>query len=678
MRSAAWLAGLAVLGWALVAVAAPPPSTRDLAYEAKIQQEIEARDPKGAQLFAQATAARDRGDLDQAADLFGQVRALDPWFVAATRRLCGVESSRGQHDQAVALCRQAYKDDPSAIDGAALALALLEANPTGQTPWEAAEHARSAAKKAPDDAYVQQVLCQASLAVNDMDALGSCAAVLRRLAPDDMSTSFFCALDDAAHGRLDEADRELDQAYARGLPDEVYGKLHTAIGDSRSPVDRYGGPALRAVIGWFATFGVLLLLGAILSRAALRSAGRVPSERTGHARGFDAVLRRTYRVVLWVTCAFYYASLPLVALSVVALGGGLVYACFAIGTIPIKLVLIAILLVCASLWAIAKSLFVRARDEDPGEKIDLAQHPRLREVLEEVAQRVGTRPVDAVYVTPGTDIAVTERGGLLRQMRGRSERCLILGAAVLEGMRVRELKAILAHEYGHFQNEDTAGGGFALAVRRSLMTMALHLVQSRAASALNPAWWFVRGFHAAFLRVSQGASRLQEVLADRWAAFAYGSESFVRGLTHVMERSARFDAHVNATLGEVVPAKQPLANLYGFVPKEPVDPKKVDQEIEQAMARPAHPYDSHPRPADRIAWVRKIAAPDPPETEQDTAQAWSLLSEREDIERRMTDEVRSRLAMRGIRVVAAAWEPVLAARREDVRGPQAESLAERV
>ena len=59
-----------------------------------------------------------------------------------------------------------------------------------------------------------------------------------------------------------------------------------------------------------------------------------------------------------------------------------------------------------------------------------------------------------------------ERGGVLRQVRGKSERCLVLGAAVLDGMRVRGLKAILAHEYGHFHNEDTAGGGFALAVAR--------------------------------------------------------------------------------------------------------------------------------------------------------------------------------------------------------------------
>ena len=66
-----------------------------------------------------------------------------------------------------------------------------------------------------------------------------------------------------------------------------------------------------------------------------------------------------------------------------------------------------------------------------------------------------------------------------------------------------------------------------------------------------------------------------------------------------------------------------------------------------------HPRPRHPRPADRIAWVTKLAAAGPPESEEDIAEAWGLLSEREAIEKKMTDEVRARLAMRGIQVHAA-------------------------
>jgi Zn-dependent protease with chaperone function len=648
---------IASIGFAAAARAAPYAPPRDKAFEEKIQAEIQARDPEGAALFAQATSARDRGDDAAYADLLEKVHARDPWFSHATRRLCQVESQREHHDRALSLCREAYAAEPSPQNAAGLATALLAADKGGSADYatRALELAREAVQKAPDDYYTEFTLCQASLRMKDTHTFGAAAAAMRRIAPRDAFTLFFSALDDGMKGQLDDAQRELDESHAAGLPDAAYNHFHEAFDDARSPVDRWGPRLLKGFVVWLAAFALLLALGAALSAATLRAATRVPAEASGgRAAGGDALLRRTYRVVLALTCAYYYASLPFVALSVVGLGAALVYACLVIGTIPIKLLLIAGLIVLASLWAMAKSLFVRVRDEDPGERLDLAQHPKLRAVLDEVAARIGTRPVDSVYVAPGTQVAVLERGGLLRQMRGKSERCLVLGAAVLDGMRLRELKAVLAHEYGHFHNEDTAGGRFALAVRRSLFTFAMHLARGGAANNLNPAWWFVRGFNRVFHGVSQGATRLQEILADRWAAFAYGSEAFARGLTHVVSRSVRFDAHLAATLQEVVPAKQAVANFYAFVPKKDLEPKKIEDAVEQAMSRPASPYDSHPRPVDRIEWVTRIAADGAPATEDDALDAWSILSDREAIEKRMSDELRARLAMKGIRVQAAA------------------------
>ena len=557
--------------------AAAPRSERDEAFERKIEAELRARDATAADEFAEATAAADRGDFDGAATGFEHVRTAAPWFVHATRRLCGVEVERGNRDHAVALCREAVGADPSPENETALALALVQSKGARSEAdgQEALRLARDASfKQEQTKPFTQLVLCQCALAQHDLETLAICADRLKSVAPHEMAAQYFAAIADATRGRTEDADRELEAAHAQGLPDRVYNELRQGIEDSRPPLERWGHIALRWFVAWLAGLALLLGGGALLSVATLRSVARMPTEANGRASGFDAGLRHTYRLVLWVTCAYYYASLPVVALLVVTMGAGVVYACVAMGQIPIKLVLIAAILVLGSLGSIAKSLFVRARDEEPGEKLDLAENPKLCAVLHEVAGRIGTRPVDSVYLTPSTEVAVLERGGMLKQVSGKSERCLVLGAAVLDEMRVRELKAILAHEYGHFRNEDTAGGGFALAVRRSILTMAMHLVRNRAASRLNPAWWFVNGFYSIFLRVSQGASRLQEVLADRWAAFAYGSEAFAHGLRHVVERSVRFDAHLRATLDEIVPKKEPLTNVYAFVPKEPVAPDK--------------------------------------------------------------------------------------------------------
>lgn len=654
MRAALVLGVMLVVLTPVPASGAPYSPPIDPTLETRIQSEISARDAEGAAVFARATDARNRGDTATARDLLQQVHDRDPWFVHATRRLCGAESQLGHHDTAVALCREAYTQDPSSLQASALAMALLEAD-TGQgsNGTQALELAREAARKSPDDFYAQLTLCQAALRMNDTHAVTAAAAAMRRLAPHDPSALFFSALDEASHGNLESASRDLEEAHANGLPDEMYGKLHDAIEGARSPVDRFGPGLLKATLGWLAGFGVLLVLAGILSAATLRVARRAPAEASGRARGADALLRRVYRLVLTITCAYYYLSLPFVALSVVVLGGGAMYFFVSIGQIPIKLLVILAIVIIGSLTAMVRSLLVRGRDADPGERLVLAEHPRLQVLLGEVASRIGTRAVDAVYMTPGADISVFERGGITAQLRGKSERCLVLGAGVLEGLRVRELKAILAHEYGHFHNADTAGGGLALAVRRSLFTFALHLAQAGNLALLSPAWWFVRAFDRVFHRVSRGATRLQEILADRWAAFAYGSESFCSGLRHVVAQSVRFDAHINAALGEIVPSKQPLINVYTFAPSKAVDAKKLDEAIEEAMGRPASPYDSHPPPVDRIAWVTKLAAEGPPATDDDSRDAWSLLESREALERRMTNEVRARLALRGVKVAGA-------------------------
>jgi Zn-dependent protease with chaperone function len=347
-------------------------------------------------------------------------------------------------------------------------------------------------------------------------------------------------------------------------------------------------------------------------------------------------------------CVYYFVSLPLVALMILGFGVLFTYFSTAGGYIRPKGLIAVAIVVGSSLYAMFRSLVLRPKDRDPGERLVLSRHPELREVLDEVASRIGTRPVDSVYVTPNVEVAVLERGGLLGRWTGASQRCLVLGTAVLEGMRVREFKAILAHEYGHFRNEDTAGGSLALAARHSLGTFAEHLEFSAGRTWLNPAWWFVCVFGRVFHRTSRGATRLQEMLADRWSAFAYGSEAFACGLSHVVTRTVRFAAHVQATAEEALAANTQVTNLYSFVPVRQLDSGRIDAAVAMTMSHRPAPYDSHPPPSDRIARVNGLNAPGPPLTPADAREAWTLLSGREDLERRMTSELRAELAAQGL------------------------------
>jgi Zn-dependent protease with chaperone function len=634
---------LCALALSLSFVATAAFATDPAAFDAKIEAELRAIDDDAATIFRRANEARARGDFEAAANLYAQVRAKAPAFVHATRRLCSVESARGRRSEAVALCRSALAADDSPENRSALACALAAGSPSSVEAREAVAHAENAVKRRPDDAIAAQSLCVAALAADDVPALRRCSGSLDKLAPNDAATDYYGAILAADAGDEYLAHLRIDRAVARGLPTDARDRFLEAMDASRPWYAYPVRVGVRVVLAWLGGFVLLLAAGFALSRATLASAARIPSEPGGRARGSELALRRVYRAVLLASCAYYYASLPLLAVMLVAIGGGLIVAIFWVGHVPIKIVLIIGVVVLWSLWAIARSIFVRARDEAPGEPLDLAKEQKLDAMLGEVAARIGTRKVDRVYLTPGTDMAVTERGGLLKQLRRRSERALILGAAVLDGMTVRELKAILAHEYGHFHNEDTAGGGFALAVRRSILTMALSLIQSGIATVYNPAWWFVRGFYAVFLRVSQGASRLQEILADRWAVAAYGSAAFASGLRHVVARSVEFDAHADATLNEVVAQKRALANLYSYEPSAKPDAGAIREQIDAAIARAASPYDSHPRPADRIAWAERAALAGADACAGDDDAAWSLFVDRGAVEHRMTEAVRAQI-----------------------------------
>jgi Zn-dependent protease with chaperone function len=642
-RSAA-LAGAAILAL----LSSPSPSgalpSHD-AFDRRITEELTRQNPSAALAWTEANLARERDDHEKAARLYAKVAAMAPGFTHALRRQAGEELALGHRGRAVALAREAVAAEASPENMSALATVLArgqgDAHPPKADLDEASRLAQRAAAMAPSDFYIQAAFCQVALQAGDAAALKQGVGRLLLVAPNEDVTHQFAALQAAIEGRLDEAQAELRRARELGMPEERYQALSQVLTKARPasarlvPMVAWGGGA------WLGGLVLLFALGAVLSRAVLSEAESLPSETTGRARGSGSLLRRAYALVLWLSCLYYYVSLPIVAVVVLAAGGGIVYAMLSVGRIPVKLLLIVVVVTLGTLWSILKSLFVRARDEDPGERLELRAHPRLRSLLVDVARRVGTRPVDSVYLTPGTDVAVMERGGLGKQLRGRAERCLILGVGVLDGLRIGPLKAVLAHEYGHFSNRDTAGGGFALSVRRSLITMAEGLARSGAAAWYNPAWLFLNGFYRVFLRVSQGASRLQEILADRWAAFTYGSRAFEEGLRHVIERSVRFGARANATLQEMVALRRPVANLYAHDPAESMPEAEVEKQVREVLNRAPSVYDSHPSPTERTRWVRALAATGTAASSDDANEAWTLFADRKAIEERMTAAVRA-------------------------------------
>ena len=343
---------------------------------------------------------------------------------------------------------------------------------------------------------------------------------------------------------------------------------------------------------------------------------------------------------------YFYISIPLLILVMVTGIAGLIYWTTTWDMIPLGLLglVVGIVVVIGyTIFAMLRSVFTRVREGVPGRLLFRDEAPRLWSLTEEVAERVHTRPVDAIYVTPGNEVAVVECGSLYRKFRGTSERGLILGLGALPALSQGQLKAVLAHEYGHFSNRDTAGGNLALQVRISLLRMASRLTARGFAAWFNPGWLFIIGFNRLFLRITLGASRLQEILADRYAAVAFGVRNFVDGLTNVVRQDLAFDMQVRCEVEQATAQSRALYNLY-TLPTADAGPARenLDKALNEAFSRRISPYDSHPPLQERIRLLQPFAGRY--EVEGSLEPAWNLLLNPEAIQIEMTTVIQANVS----------------------------------
>jgi Zn-dependent protease with chaperone function len=295
-----------------------------------------------------------------------------------------------------------------------------------------------------------------------------------------------------------------------------------------------------------------------------------------------------------------------------------------------------------ALYRVARTALIHTKEPEPGRPLVRADAPALWVLAEQVAERVGTRPVDEICVTPAPSIGVVERGSLTQKLCGTGQRCLILGLGLLPGMTQGQLKAILAHEYGHLATRDTAGGDLALRVRLSMRQMAHRLAIHGQATGINPVWLFLSLFHRVFQRITLGASRLQEIQADRYAATVCGTDDFIGGLAHIVRQGLIFGERVSREARWARRfRRRGLPNLYSYSSPE-LDPveDELRVKIEEVMNRSTSPYDSHAAVRERIELVQRLGVTGEADGSQEPV--WDLLPNAVALQEEMSAAVRPR------------------------------------
>ena len=233
----------------------------------------------------------------------------------------------------------------------------------------------------------------------------------------------------------------------------------------------------------------------------------------------------------------------------------------------------------------------------PGPLLNPAGQPRLFAELQTVARAVGEAMPAEVYISPEMNAGVLQRG---------RRRVMVLGLPLMQALTVNEMRAVLAHEFGHYHGGDTRLGPWIYRTREAIERVIQNASRQSAILQL-PFLWYGR----MFLRVTQKVSRQQELTADALAARTFGAGTMIEGLRALARGSVAWAGYWR---NEVVPLLEagfqpPIADGFQRFINEPDIGKEVQKAAEQMLKEArSDPYDSHPPDSERIAALATMPA----------------------------------------------------------------------
>jgi tetratricopeptide (TPR) repeat protein len=624
----------------LPAAALAQPQQRDMQKEQKIWQQLQAVAPQSLETFKRATEAFDGNEPEEAARLYAEVTQAAPEFSPALRRTGLALAEVGRRVEALPLLERAAAAERSPENLISLAR-VLGVYEEGKEPSKAEKtRALTLAIEADrlsssEDAEYPAVVAQLALELDREEDFRKAVGTLERKFPGQVPTHYFAAVNAVIDEDWLKAESEIEKARALGMPDEVAEQLLNSGVRSRARVWRYVYWVLYAAAAWALGLVLLFVLGKVFSNLTMRAVDSADPEELTGAR--HEKLRRWYRGLINVAGFYYYISLPVVLCLVVLAVAAVFYAFTVVGRIPIKLMLILGVGALITVYQMIRSFFVKHEEEDPGRPLREEEAPGLWALTREVAGAVGTRAVDEIRVTPGTDLAVYERGKSAEKRQDKATRILILGVGVLNGFSRNSFRAVLAHEYGHFSHRDTAGGEVALRVNKDMVTFAYAMAEAGQAVWYNLAFHFLRVYHFIFRRLSHGATRLQEMLADRVAVYNYGARAFEEGLRHVIYRDVEFNHLAVREINAASDGRRALQNLYELPEAKGGEAERdVETAFRESLERKTSEDDTHPAPAERFRLAARVKTRGEPEAD---GTVWELFADREALTREMSELV---------------------------------------
>ena len=257
----------------------------------------------------------------------------------------------------------------------------------------------------------------------------------------------------------------------------------------------------------------------------------------------------------------------------------------------------------AIVWALLPR---RDRFEPPGPQLSRTEVPTLFAIIDDVAAKTAQPAPREVYLVGNVNAWVTHRGGL---MGFGSRRVMGVGLPLLQTLSADEVRAVIAHEFGHYDSGDVALGPWIYKTRAAIFRSLDGVHRTFVEGAFT---WYAR----MFMRMTMAISRRQEFVADAIAARVAGGAVMASALKKVATLAPAYDAYFRHEVTPLLGAGflPPIAQGFTTFLEHPRTQAILESNEAHTIGEPAGEFDSHPSMADRIDALNALPVEGAPTT----------------------------------------------------------------
>ncbi len=203
----------------------------------------------------------------------------------------------------------------------------------------------------------------------------------------------------------------------------------------------------------------------------------------------NEIFKQKTRKAVWSIVLFIFSYLLLIALSLVLTIASVYLGFRLIAFVPSFLsillgISIASIGVLISVFLFKFFFYITKADYSNLIEITKEEQPRIFRLIDELVVEIGTESPKKVYLTTDVNAAVFYNSSFW-SMFFPVRKNLVIGLGLINTLSVDELKAVLAHEFGHFSQRSMRVGSYVYQVNRVLYNL---LFENTSYSNLMQKW----------------------------------------------------------------------------------------------------------------------------------------------------------------------------------------------